>query len=122
MPREGYTNVSPTQERAEWFRVICDHLALDPESHAGRLDAIDFALRRMAQRLGKEIEVAVTVMYTSIQHPNDTLTVVLEENGVPVEQMSFLRRGNKVMLHGHWTTHDEAVKYATGCLTGKIKP
>ena len=51
MARTGYTNVRPTDERNRYFEAICKHLALDPQKHAGRLQAVDYALRKAAQEL-----------------------------------------------------------------------
>jgi len=45
MARPGYTNVRPSEERNEYFKVICGALNQDWRSHQGRLAAIDHALR-----------------------------------------------------------------------------
>ena len=56
MPRKGYTNVPPAKMRNAYLKAICDHLAQDVTTHRGRLDAIDYALRKVAQELAPVCE------------------------------------------------------------------
>jgi hypothetical protein len=65
MPRENYTNVGPSQERDALLEKICNHLALDPSEHSGRLGAIDFALRKAAQSVEQPEPSAEILRYLS---------------------------------------------------------
>lgn len=61
----------------------------------------------------------IVSMHTTRHHPNDTLVVVLEEDGLPVDQISFPREGNTVKVQGQWVTHQQAVAHAKTKLTGE---
>jgi len=68
-------------------------------------------VRRVAQK--------IVSMHTTRHYPNDTLTVVLEKDGLPVDQISFPRKGNAVKVQGQWVTHKQAVAHAKTKLTGE---
>ena len=55
----------------------------------------------------------IVSMHTTRHVPNDTFVVVLEQDGLPIDQMAFHRQGDVVQIHGRWVTHAEAVTYAT---------
>jgi hypothetical protein len=70
---------------------------------------------------GKSTMSKIVRFYDSRNATNDTLVVVLEKDGQPVDQFSFYREGNRVKVRGQWKTTDDAIAYATGRMTGKIE-
>ena len=69
----------------------------------------------------KRVAQKIISMHTTRHYPNDTLTVVLEEEGLPIDQITFPRRGNVVKVQGQWMTHEQAVAHAKTKLTGEAK-
>ena len=51
MPRPGYTNFPPAQERNRLFEIVCARLVLDPNEHNSRVQALDYALRVAAREI-----------------------------------------------------------------------
>ena len=56
MPRTGYTNYAPTDDRAAWFERLARALGLDPEQHAHRVKMLDWAMMAAVAGLPPEQE------------------------------------------------------------------
>jgi hypothetical protein len=99
MPRKGYTNFGPSDERANLFTAVCGHLALDPREHSARLEAIDYALRIASQMIVEEAAKLEWLEYLVGKRPADQ--VRMPENREKLAQRLSIEREGKLMRLGY---------------------
>jgi hypothetical protein len=99
MPRPGYTNVAPSDERANLLTAICGHLALDPAEHSGRLEAIDYALRIASQLIVEDAARLEWMEYLVGKRPADQ--VRMPENREKLARRQDEEREQKLVSLGY---------------------
>jgi hypothetical protein len=112
MPRPGYTNVAPSDERANLLTAICGHLALNPREHSARLEAIDYALRIASQLIVTDATRLEWMEYLVGKRKKDQ--VRLPENRAKLARRQDEERERKLQMLGYNQALLDHIRFPVG--------
>jgi len=112
MPRPGYTNVAPSDERSNLLTAVCGHLALNPREHSARLEAIDYALRIAAQMIVEDAARLEWLEYLVGKRPAGQ--VRMPENREKLAQRQDAEREHKLQMLGYNQALLDHIRFPVG--------